>query len=295
MNSTWTTPTVIAAAAAALGLVFLKRRASAASLGDDDGELEEDGSVTRGFIDLPPDTSAEDLTGSAFIAAATPLSAAAREDHILDWIDRGATPASWRELRPVTVRGGGHEVTFYAAPDVVTLGTDSDRFRPALTAGLAQRIADRLGMSLPTATMVDAIHAQADVRVPFRGFSGARDSFATHVASNAAIEQRLAGRSGLISDHSKDYVVGYPRRRWPEAIAIYGGWDSQGTRVQPPSGGVHYLGYRDYSQRARLIGRTVLVDGQQRQLAEALADPAIAPLLHREGVVTNPSHLRYPT
>lgn len=246
-----------------------------------------------------PSAAAEgDWTGTGFIRRATGLPADAREALILEFVRRGAIPPSLRALRPVTVSERGHTATVFVMPDVLTLGTDDDRFRPALTARTAQRAADALGMMLPTEKIVRATYGAAEARVPLRAFGAPRDTFARHVESNAAIADRIA-RAGaapnaFVSGHSKDYVVGAPRARNPDHVAIYGAWDAQGARIQPSSGRAHALGYRDYSQRVRLLAPEAVVDGVRRPLADVLADPAVAALLHDEGVVRSPAALRYP-
>lgn len=247
---------------------------------------------------LPAPPADGEWTGTAFVRRATGLSGDAREALILEFVRQGAIPPSLLALRPVTVRERGHAATVWVMPDVFTVGTDADRFRPALMAATAQRAADLLGMMLPTEKIVRATYDAAEAKIPMRAFGAPRDTFARHVESNAAIAARVA-RAGVpetafVAGHSKDYVVGGPRRRNPDHIAIYGAWDAQGARIQPSSGRAHALGYRDYSQRARLVAHEAIVDGVRRPLAEALGDPAVAGLLHDEGAAA-PVSLRYPT
>jgi hypothetical protein len=181
------------------------------------------------------------------------------------------------------------------------VGTDADRFRPALTVGTAQRALDALGLMLPTEKVVRATYDQAEAKIPMRAFGAPRDSFARHVESDAAIAARItragAAPTAFVAGHSKDYVIGGPRRRHPDHIAIYGAWDAQGTRIQMSSGGAHDLGYRDYSQRARGMAPWVIADGTRREVADVILDPQWSAVLHddNEGRVTNASQLRYPT
>jgi hypothetical protein len=51
-------------------------------------------------------------------------------------------------------------------PDYVAIGTDDNFVRIPMSTATAQVVADKYGMSLPTATMVDQIYAQATVRLP---------------------------------------------------------------------------------------------------------------------------------
>lgn len=201
-----------------------------------------------------------------------------------------ATPAAQRWM-PVQTQANGHTGTFFVQALPLVIGTDAEMFHPALPVALAQRVADRLGAMLPTRQMVDLIHAQATARVPFRAYTSNRSSVSTLVASSRDIEARRAGRAGLVSGYGKDYVVTNWRRNHPDKIAIYGAWDGTGARVQPLAV-PHAIGYYDYSQHARLVRRDAVVDGRSVALADALANPATAPLFSDEGTITG-AMLRY--
>ena len=192
---------------------------------------------------------------------------------------------------PVQTQAHGRTGVFYALALPLVLGTDAEMFHPALPVAIAQRVADRLGAMLPTRRMVDLLHAQATVRVPFRAYVTARSAVPTLVASSRDIELRRAGRTGLVSDYGKDYVLTNQRRGQPGKVAIYGAWDASGARVQPLAV-PHAVGYYDYSQHARMVRRDGLVDGRSVMLADALANPATAPLFSDEGPLTG-AMLRY--
>lgn len=201
-----------------------------------------------------------------------------------------ATPATQRWV-PVQTQASGHTGTFFVQALPLVIGTDAEMFHPALPVALAQRVADRLGAMLPTRKMVDLVHAQATVRVPFRAYTSDRSAVPTFVSSSREIEARRAGRTGLVSDYGKDYVLSNWRRNHPDKIAIYGAWDGSGARVQPLAV-PHAIGYYDYSQHARLVRRDAVVDGRSVMLADALANPALAPLFSDEGTITG-AMLRY--
>ena len=234
------------------------------------------------------------LPASDFAAAVATMTAAQYERAVLDAALAGNVPSGIvapSQFVPVTTASGGRTGTFWCATMPLCVGTDAAPFHAPVSAPTAQRIADHYGTSLPTRKMVDAIHASAQVRVPFRAYSADRQSPRTFATSSAAIEARRAGRTGLVSDLAKDYVLSNMRRNTPEKCAIYGGWDASGARVQPLST-VHARTYYDYSQQPRFVAGVVLVDGVQRTLAEVLADPATAPLFSDEGTITG-AMLRY--
>lgn len=202
----------------------------------------------------------------------------------------GAVPAA-QGWRPVQTQANGHTGVFYVQALPLVIGTDAEVFHAALPVAIAQRVADRLGAMLPTRRMVDLIHAQATARVPFRAYGSNHSAVSTLVASSRDIELRRAGRTGLVSDYGKDYVLTNQRRGHPGKIAIYGAWDAAGARVQGLAV-PHSVGYFDYSQHARMVRRDGLVDGRSVILADALANPATAPLFSDEGPITG-AMLRY--
>lgn len=299
MTPRWLLPLGMGAAMAAVLATFSGPREAAAA--PTPSAPPSPGPSPARPVAAPPVPAAGDdgaWTGTAFVRRATGLPADAREALVLDFVRRGAIPASLRQLRPVTVSERGHTATVFVMPDVLALGVDGDRFRPALTVATAQRAADLLGMALPTEKLSRMVYGAAEVKVPMRAFGAPRDTFARHVESDAAIAARIARAGALetafVAGHSKDYVVGAPRARNPQYIAIYGAWDAAGARIQPSSGRAHALAYRDYSQRVRLVAPEAIVDGARRPLAQVLGDPAVAFLLHDEGAVA-PAALRYPT
>lgn len=194
---------------------------------------------------------------------------------------------------PVTVSGGGHQITFYVAPDYVAVPTPQGPFRVPMRPALAQRVADAVGAHLPTPRMVDAIYAQAPVKVGFVALTPRpgehQDSSRLYVEHQLRTEARRGNRAGLVAGHKKDLVVGNLLGRAPNKVLIYGAWYPDGTKVQPYSN-VHDDHYVDYSHGVRLVASEVLVDGMPRALVEVLRDPTLAPLLSHEGRV---QHLRY--
>lgn len=206
----------------------------------------------------------------------------------------GQVPASQRVWHPVHTQSGTMRGTFFAQGLPLTLGTDSAMFHAAIPAPLAQRIADRLGASLPTRHMVDLIHAQATAHVPFQSFATNHTSPATFVTSSQGIEARRAGRTGLLSDLGKDYVLSNQRRHDPRRITIYGAWRTAGGAPVQPHATPHSLTYFDYSQHARMVRRDVVVNGVSMSLEAALSNPTTAPLFSSEGTISGPM-LRYPT
>lgn len=229
------------------------------------------------------------LTGSARERAAErALTGGSLAPFLLEWV-------------PVPVSAHGLHGTVFVSPDWMGIGTRENLFRLPLQAPTLQRVADHFGAMLPTQRIVDAIHhAEGAVHVPFtpeRSFALARHmpmhASAVWVASHDAILRGLHGRTGLVTDASKDVVVGVGQLAHPHNVAIYGGWEADGARVQGLITVPHDLYYSDYSQRGRLIRRTMIAEGVERTIDEVAADPHLYPLVSDEGRAHAP--LRYST
>jgi hypothetical protein len=262
-------------------------------------------------LDLPPAPAAAP-GGREIVRAIETLDVAAREERIHDEVARGNVPAWLRDLQPVDVTGevDGRErhVTFWAAPDYLAVGSDDDFFFIPLSPAMAVRIADRLGASLPTAGMVDAVWAAARRRlVPIRiqpdEDIGSVRYFERH--NNLVLAQRRRIRPGtFVAGHKLDVVRVVESGAGPgaasgagpgaasgaepgaasgaepgdQAVALYGWHQSNGTPIQPffP---VPLDTRPHFSMGVRLVHRRVLVDGVERDLEDVLADPGLARLL----------------
>lgn len=190
----------------------------------------------------------------------------------------------------------GTVVELRVTPDYLAVGSVTDHLLVPMTPGAAQRLADSLGMSLPTPTIVDAIWRQAAVRltpdpIPPSPAMTTVPVFLRHSdAVRAARREADVPAGSLVAGHKKDVVVCAALAAHPGRVAIYGWHEPDGEPIQPL-----YLGHTDdwvdYSHGIRLVSRTVLVDGEPMDLWDALRRPALAPLLSREGVILQP---RYP-
>lgn len=229
------------------------------------------------------------------------LSESQRNNTILTALLGGALPAYLRRYVPVRVSGGGHTGTVFVSPDWVGFGDPEGqrRYRVALPAPMAQRVADAYGAVLPTPKIVRAIHQQGQTRVPMHGMRTwsqqhgvSMNSTATWDEFNRQFEQARAGRGGLVTDGAKDIVVSYAQSRHPDKLAIVGGWTSSDPNADPVQGYQlpHAKNYGDYSQLLRLVGATMNVDGMgSRPVADVLADPVLFRLLLDDQEFTTPT------
>lgn len=253
--------------------------------------------VSAQQLDLPP-RPPDAPTGSAFARSIEALALDARDERIVAEILGGNVPDWLRELRPVRVKSeDGTVVELAVTPDYLAVGSASNHLFVPMTPRAAQRIADSLGMSLPTPKIVDAIWADAALKMTPRPIppSPAMTTvpvFLTHSDAVRAQRRRMTAPVGsLVAGHKKDVVVSREVATRPGHVAIYGWHEPDGEPIQPLYLG-HTVDWVDYSHGIRLVSRTVFVDGEPVDLWEILRDPELAPLVSREGVIERP---RYPS
>jgi hypothetical protein len=251
--------------------------------------------AARGLHDMPrrPGGAAG---GAAVIAAIGNDSGSTRDNRLIAEALRGNLPDHLRDLRPVTFDGlvGGRrtEITICVTPDYLAVGSDADHVRIPLGLPAALRVADAFDMMLPTTRMVDAIHAQADLRLPPQPMTpGAQmastDYFARHDRTIDAQLSQAGARGGhLIAGHKKDLVLANRLSRAPGRVAIYGWHRPGGDPIQPLST-VHGEYYADYSHGIRLVSRTAYVDGRAVDLRALLTDGRYASLLNSDGPLSS--------
>jgi hypothetical protein len=127
-------------------------------------------------------------------------SGSGRDNAIISEAMRGNVPDHIRALQPVrftgTVGGRQTEIVICVTPDYLAVGSNSDHVRVPLGLPAALRVADAFDMMLPTTRMVDAIYAQADLRLSPRPMNpgpqmSSTDYFLRH---DATLDRRCPGR-----------------------------------------------------------------------------------------------------
>ncbi len=237
--------------------------------------------------------------GSQFIATLANASGTSRDAAIAREVMRGNVPAFMRELAPVSFtgvlpNGRSAQITICVTPDYLAVGSDRDFVRVPLGLSAAGQIAEQFNMMLPTTRMVDAIYAQADLRLtPSPMTPGAQMSSTNYfLRHDATVDQQYANSGGrlgmLVSGHKKDLVLTNRLARAPGRVAIYG-WHRRGGNPIQPLSTVHGAEYADYSHGIRLVSRTAFVNGQAVDLEDLLMDGTYAGLLNSEGAISRPA------
>ncbi|MBC7153299.1 MAG: hypothetical protein H5U19_01475 [Rhodobacteraceae bacterium] len=244
-----------------------------------------------------PDRGRTAMPGSAVVASAATLAGAERDRFLAGTILKGNLPDFLRHLMPVIFLGNdaaGQKmlITLCVTPDYLAVGDDRDYVRVPMGLPAAAQVAERFGFMLPTTRIVDAIYAQADLKLAPQPMPAGPQMRSTGYFSrhNASVEgqSRTAGRrvAGLIAGQKKDLVLSNVLRSHPGRVAIYGWHRINGLPIQPLST-VHGALYADYSHGVRLVSQTAFVDGRPVALADVLADPVTAAILSKEGPIRN--------
>jgi hypothetical protein len=269
-------PALAPLATAALAPTVLDRREASAACGP---------ALARAIPRRPGGAAA----GRAVLAGLAQAGGTTRDAALVRAVEGGNIPDHLRSLVPVAMTGTMPDgrrasVTLCVMPDYLAVGSDADFVRIPLGLPAANRLAERFDMVLPTARMVDAIHAQAQVRLaPSPMTPGAQMASTGYLLThNATVEaQRRATGAALghlVSGHKKDLVLSNRLTRVAGRVAIYGWHRANGRPIQPLST-VHGASYADYSHGVRLVSRTAFVNGRAVDLLDLLADRRYAAIL----------------
>jgi hypothetical protein len=180
------------------------------------------------------------------------------------------------------------EALLWVLPDYLSIGTDDDFLRVPMMATTAQKIADQLGCTLPTRAIVDAIYAQAPIKLDPLALETNADMVTTddYALHQAKIEEQRRARRGALgavtAGHKKDIVLSAQLATRPDRVAIYG-MHKNGEPIQSLSL-IHELAYVDYAHGVRLVFGDTLVGPNERRIVDVLADPVLSLLLSDEGV-----------
>ena len=244
-----------------------------------------------------PSSPAQALSGSAFAREVETLSGVQRDAVAEPVLLGGNVPEFLRHLRPITLQspmadGREIKVTVCVTPDYLAVGSNNDFVRVPVGLRTALAVAERFGFLLPTTKIVDAIYAQADIRVapePLQASSEMR-STAYFVQHDRLVRQETLAEGAvlgsLIAGQKKDLVITSRLLTYPGRVAIYGWHRQNGLPIQSLST-VHGENYADYSHGVRLVSDVAYVNGKEHPLRAVLQDPQLASAVNSEGPITN--------
>lgn len=251
---------------------------------------------------LLPTRAASASTGAAFAKTLESLELPEREGKIYSEISDGNVPNFLRNLCPINITNVADTktniATFFVTPDYLCVGSDKNYFLSPLTPFTAQKLADATDCILPTPKMVNAIYAQAAVKLAPSPLppTPAMVTVPVFERHNATVCQQRAAflerfpLGALTAGHKKDVVITSRLKSLPGKVAIYGWHQTNGVAIQPVYHG-HAASWADYSHGVRLVSKKLIVNGDERLITDVLADPELTKLLSDEGVISQPRYV----
>lgn len=216
----------------------------------------------------------------------------ARDNAILDAVSNGIAYCYWV---PITSEIPGHRATFQVSDDAVHVDLENgERFRVPVSALLAQKCADVIGGSLPTAKVCDLAYKQADVVLPCVNLPADANMSTTSRSKkyNTLLETKRAGRTGLVRDCGKAWVLSNWLGRAKTQAINYGFYDPAaiyknpiGIKMWQTLGSRHNYLHTDYSQTLILMEAVCEVDGEQMNVADVMRSPTLWRLISDEGII----------
>lgn len=215
-----------------------------------------------------------------------------RDKMVLDAVSSGLATCDWSD---VTSTVPGHTAVFQVCSDALAVTLDDgSRFRPQVSARLAQQCADALGVSLPTAKICDLAFHQAVLKLNAVTLPAGPDMVTTAKSKqyNVLLEVKRAGETGLVRDAGKAWILSN-RLGEKRDIAINHGFYSRsgpdtnqlGDKLYQSSGGAHNWLHQDYSQLLLLVKSTFTLDGEEKTIADIFKDPVLSHLLNWDGIL----------
>lgn len=248
------------------------------------------------ILNLPP-RPANAPNGTQFTNVITSLSQSEREQWIYAQIISGNIPNWLRNLKPITVNAGGNTATYQVTADYLSIGSDTNYFRVPMTPLLAQRLADRLGYSLPTRKMVNQIWTNAALKltpttIPWSAEMVTVPVFAWHnymVQTNRDAYTNVHPLGTLVGGTKKDVIVSARiYTNFAEAatkvVVIYG-WHklSPYADIWQPLYNGHEETYADYSHGIRFVQQNLTVNGGANTVTNVLTSASLCALLSDDG------------
>jgi hypothetical protein len=165
------------------------------------------------------------------------------------------------------------EVTLQDATNVLVLQVTNDylcleTIRVSLLPATAQKVANHFNCILPTKNLVDKIWKACDLKLNPKSMSTNRGSYDTLKAHNDSINTQVNNREFvLIGGHKKDIVI---NSKMPKGKVIIYGWHYPNGKPIQPETTVHGDFYKDYSHGTRLVSKTVMLNGEVKNIWDVI-------------------------
>ena len=226
----------------------------------------------------------DSLSVDSFLKKLSHLSLSEREDSLINYMSKGWMPAYNFSFKKISFEhknasGKKIKVSFWAAPDYLSIGKNENFVRMPLSPQAAQVLADQFHCVLPTTKMVDEIYKTAKLKLAPIPLTEKRDSLISFIAHNKLIKAQLVKKipNEIVVGIKKDVVqstavLNHPK---PNRVVIYGWHKLDGKPIQPLFAG-HVDWYVDYSHGIRLIYEKMLINNKIYFVKDVLNNPELA-------------------
>lgn len=245
--------------------------------------------------------AADALNGSEFSKSIrdSSLSLEEREKILFKEIQSGNIPRFYRKLSVIrdtaVIMGQVQSIRYYALPDFLAIGSDSDYFYCPMRPQLAQKVADLLDCSLPTRKISDRIYHTAKVKMMPQPIPPSKAMvtvpvFERHTRMVQQQREQLIRQyplGSLVAGNKKDVVISNMifNSKNQLRVVIYGWHKPDGKAIQPLHNG-HTTEHVDYSHGIRLIQNQLWINGKKSTLRAVLGSETLYPLLSDEGAIS---------
>lgn len=231
---------------------------------------------------------------------------AERDQYVLEAAKNGLLQVEWA---PITSTYQNHTAIFHVCSDALWVDATwtvvdnnghiadennkiSGRFRPQVSAKLAQEIADVLELSFITAKISDLAYLQS-TKISMTSLAAGADMVLTWKSKefNQLVEGKRSGTETLLRDVGKSWLIDNALQYSAGAVN-YGFYDPhapyinpQGIKMYQTIGTRHNQGHSDYSQVLFLMQTKCQVDGVDTDIYSVMKDPVLSNLINYSGIL----------
>jgi hypothetical protein len=212
-----------------------------------------------------------------------------RDDLVMAKICSDGLPEFMKTPVEITVSENGNILKYYATPDYICIGTDSNYVRMPIMAKTMRALCDKMNMALSTRKMVNQVWNAAQAKMipspngpPYTEVMG---SITKLLENENRIRLQLENVSlgTLVSGIKKDVVNAKALTTAHDRLGIYGWIKKDSTPIQGLNCVSHNAQYVDYSQTLRGISRTMLLNGNEVDFYDIIKDQNLCSLISDEG------------
>lgn len=231
-----------------------------------------------------PERSENALTGSQFFKTLPNQPTDLRDTLIVKEFLNGNCPSFLRRLKSINIIKNNLNIKLFVFSDYLSIGSDEDFIRIAISAPAAKTIADQINCSLMTSLISDYVFNSSDLKVNPQPLPATQDMITTKyvINHNSIIQKQIKNKEYTLLDGIKKDIILHSSLLLKKNVAIYGWRYPNGQIIQSLNASSHSLKYTDYSQGTRLVSQKVFINDEERNFFDLLNDPNYHFLINSE-------------